>query len=98
LNPFTYGYKVVALVALFVIGIYFLGTYGAFVFSRNEVGRNFVVLLAVMFVVSTGIHLLIMGFVRYRVPYVDPYLSLLAGVALWHLGERFFWKRKFKEI
>jgi hypothetical protein len=94
LNPFTYGYKVMWLVALFVIGIYFFGVYGAWIFSQDKIGKDFVILLALSFVVATAIHILIMGFVRYRVPYVDPYLSMLAGVALWHLGAKFLTKKE----
>lgn len=97
LNPFTYGYKVVWLVALFVIGVYLFGLYGAWIFSRNKTGRDFVILLAVSFVVATAIHILIMGFVRYRVPYVDPYFSMLAGVAVWHLGAKFFTQKEISQ-
>jgi|GEM_PF-1653007 len=90
LNPYAYGNKIVVLVAAFVIGIYLFGIYGARVLWGNETGKQFVVLLAVSCVVATAIHVLIMGFVRYRVPYVDPYFSLLAGVALWQIGIRIF--------
>lgn len=90
LNKFTYGEKFVWLVALFVIGTYLFGIYGATVFSKNWIGRNYVVWLVVTFAVTTVIHVLIFGFVRYRIPNVDPYLSMLAGVAVWHLAAKIF--------
>jgi len=95
LNSFTYGDKIVAAVALFVIGIYIFGIYGAYIFSRNETGKKFIILLAVSFLVTTAIHVLIFGFVRYRVPNVDPYLSMLSGVALWQIALKFFPNYKF---
>lgn len=90
LNHFSYGYKVVIPVALFVIFTYIFGAYGALIFSRDNAGKRFIALLAVTFVITTAIHVVIFGFVRYRVPNVDPYLSMLAGVAIWHLLTRFF--------
>lgn len=90
LNSFTYGTKIAALVAAFVIGSYVFGLYGAYVFSRNETGKRFIILLAVTFVATTAIHILIFGFVRYRVPNVDPYLSMLSGVAVWRIAANFF--------
>ena len=88
LNPLTYGWKIVALVALFVTGCYLLGLYGSTVFWGEKTGKELLILLAVSFVAATAIHVLIMGFVRYRIPYVDPYFSMLTGVALWHLGAK----------
>lgn len=94
LNPFTYGNKIVALVAVFVIGTYVFGLYGTYIFSRNETGKKFIILLAVTFAATTAIHVLIFGFVRYRVPNVDPYLSMLTGVALWLIATKLFPKAK----
>jgi Dolichyl-phosphate-mannose-protein mannosyltransferase len=85
LNPLTYGKTVVYLVAAFVIGTYIFGIYGMYLFFRNKAGKNYVILLLITFAVTTAIHVLIFGFVRYRIPNVDPYLSMLTGVALWHL-------------
>jgi 4-amino-4-deoxy-L-arabinose transferase-like glycosyltransferase len=96
LNRHAYGWKVVAIVALFVISVYLLSIYGAYILSREKTGRDFVILLAVSFVVATLIHVLIMGFVRYRAPYVDPYVSMLAGVALWRIGKKLFSKKHLK--
>lgn len=95
LNHFTYGKKVVWLVALFVVGIYIFGAAGAYILAKDKTGREFVILLAVTFVVTTVIHALIFGFVRYRVPNVDPYLSMLAGVAVWHIAVKIFPEYKF---
>lgn len=95
LNRFTYGYKIVIPVAVFVIGTYIFGLYGAYVFSSDKTGKKFIILLAVSFLVTTAIHVLIFGFVRYRAPNVDPYLSMLTGVALWHIAVRLFPKYNF---
>ena len=95
LNEYTYGWKIVAAVAAFVIAIYIFGIYGMFIFAREKIGRKYVVLLLVTFAVTTAIHVLIFGFVRYRVPNVDPYLSMLTGVAVWHLARRFIPKLNY---
>jgi hypothetical protein len=60
------------------------------VFLREKVGKKYVILLLVTFPVTTAIQGLIFGFVRYRVPTVDPYLSMLTGAAVWQLVVRFF--------
>ena len=93
LNRLVYGWKFVALIALFVIGLYVCGAYGAYILSRERLGREFVILLGVSFIVATLVHMVFMGIVRYRVPYADAYLSMLTGIALWQLGTKFFTKR-----
>ncbi|MGH9819827.1 MAG: hypothetical protein ACRD43_06630, partial [Pyrinomonadaceae bacterium] len=89
LNRFSYGNTVVNLIAMFVIATYVLGLYGMYVFFKDKTGRSYVLLLILTFLVTTAIHVLIFGFVRYRVPNVDPYLSMLTGVAVWQIFARF---------
>ncbi len=89
LNPFTYGKAIVTLVAVFVFGIYLFGIYGMYLFAKDKIGYDYVILLLVTFAVTTAIHVLIFGFVRYRVPNVDPYLAMLTGVAIWQIISRF---------
>ncbi len=96
LNKFIYGWKIVTLVALFVIATYIFGLYGMYVFAKEKIGRKYVILLLITFVVTTAIHVLIFGFVRYRVPNVDVYLSMLTGVAVWHLASKFFPKLNYE--
>jgi 4-amino-4-deoxy-L-arabinose transferase-like glycosyltransferase len=89
LNHFTYGDTVVNLVALFVVATYIFGLYGMYIFFSDKTGKKYVILLLVTFAVTTAIHVLIFGFVRYRVPNVDPYLSMLTGVAIWQILSKF---------
>jgi 4-amino-4-deoxy-L-arabinose transferase-like glycosyltransferase len=89
LNHFTYGDTVVNLVALFVVATYIFGLYGMYIFFSDKTGKKYVILLLVTFAVTTAIHVLIFGFVRYRVPNVDPYLSMLTGVAIWQICSKF---------
>ncbi len=95
LNKYTYGWKIVTAVAAFVIAIYIFGIYGMYVFAKDKTGRKYVILLLVTFAVTTAIHVLIFGFVRYRVPNVDPYISMLTGVAVWHLALKFIPKLNY---
>lgn len=90
LNYLTYGWKIVAVVATFVIFTFVFGLFGLRIVARDSVGKKFAILLLASFAVTTAIHVLIFGFVRYRVPNVDPYLSMLAGIAVWHLALKMF--------
>lgn len=90
LNPYSYGRTITALVAIFVIFTYIFGLFGMFVFSKDKAGAKFVILLLTTFLIHTLIHVIIFGFVRYRVPNVDPYLSMLAGVAVWQIAVKYF--------
>jgi len=69
--------------------VFLMGAYGAFYINRIPIGHKFVILLLVTFGVTTLIHVLIFGFVRYRVPNVDPYLSMLTGITLWKILVKF---------
>lgn len=95
LNHFTYGWKIVIPVALFVIFTYLFGAYGAYLVAKDKAGKRFIVLLAISFAATTAIHVLIFGFVRYRVPNVDPYLCMLAGVVVWQIALKFFPRYNF---
>ncbi len=90
LNRFAYGDKAVNLVALFVIFTYIFGFYGMYLFSKDKTGKKYAIILLVTFAVTTAIHVVIFGFVRYRVPNIDPYLSMLSGVAVWKILSKFF--------
>jgi uncharacterized membrane protein len=89
LNRWAYGNTVVNLIAFFVISTYIFGLYGMYVLFKEKAGQRYVLLLIVTFAVTTVIHVVIFGFVRYRVPNVDPYVSMLTGVAVWHIAARF---------
>jgi len=90
LNKFTYPFPFVVLTAIFVCGLYVFSLYGAFVFWQDAAGKKLIVLLAAQFVLATLLHSMIIANVRYRTPYVDPFLSMLTGVALWQIAVRFF--------
>ena len=90
LDKFLYSPKVGMLVAIFVIGTYIFGAYGAYVFSQSPGGGKFVILLLITFLVTTMLHVMIIALLRYRVPNVDPYLSMLAGVAVWNIATKIF--------
>ena len=56
-----------------------LAIWGALLIKRERSGRRFLRLFAVLFMAVTGIHMLTHTMLRFRLPYVEPYLSILAG-------------------
>lgn len=88
-NVFTYGRSMATLVAAYTIFTFIFGFYGMYLFSAHKPGGKFVMLVLATFLVTTAIHVVIFAFVRYRVPNVDPYLSIFSGVAGWHLTSKF---------
>jgi hypothetical protein len=64
----------IALSALYVAAVA-----GAYLWTLRHDGRVALSLFALLFVSSTLVHMLSHVMMRFRLPYVDPYLSLLAG-------------------
>lgn len=95
LNKFSYPLVLVIFVAMLVIGLYILSPYGAYVLWRDAAGRKFVILLVIQFVLATLLHAMIIANVRYRTPYVDPFLAILTGIALWQVTVKFLPKNRF---
>lgn len=73
--------------AVLASGAYMLALYAAaLIGARKLVGAGFgafVLSLAALFVASMGVHVLTHVMVRFRLPYVDPFLAILAAAALW---------------
>lgn len=95
LNKFTYPFPLVILVAALVIGLYIFSPYGAYFLWKDEAGRRLTILLVIQFILATLLHSLIIANVRYRTPYVDPYLAIFTGIALWQIAARLFPENNF---
>lgn len=95
LNKYSYPYPFVIIVGMFVCGLYLFGLLGAVVLWKIDLGRKLIILLAAQFLFATLLHAAIIGNVRYRTPYIDPYLSMLTGIFLWRAATRFFPKYDF---
>ena len=95
LNKYAYPFPFVVLTAIFVCGLYVFSFYGVFIFWQDSAGKKLIILLAAQFVLATLLHSLVIANVRYRTPYVDPFLSMLTGVALWQIAARLFPKYNF---
>ena len=86
LNPSTYSLTVVWVSGIAVTGLYLLAGVGAWLLRGLGTGRQVLWILAWLFLFSTLVHALVYSMVRFRLPYVDPYLCVLAGV----VGQKFF--------
>ena len=82
LTPGPYSRIQVLASGAWLLSIYALSLLGAWLLSGLENGRRFLTLLGVLFVSATFVHALTYSMIRYRLPYVDPYLSILAAVTI----------------
>ncbi len=96
-NRFSYPFVLVVFVAVLVIGLYIFSPIGASILWKDETGKKIVIILLVQFILATLLHSLIIANVRYRTPYVDPYLAVLAAIGICGLADRFFPKLKSYE-
>lgn len=89
INRFSYPFVMVVFVAILVIGLYLFSPLGARVLWKEETGRKLVIILIVQFILATFLHAIIIANVRYRTPYVDPYLAVLASIGFCQLLYQF---------
>jgi hypothetical protein len=82
LHPAAYPRWIVVVTGLLVATLYVAAAVGATRVRRHPRGASFVCLLAVLFAAVTVVHAMVHSMVRFRLPYVDPYLCLLAGSAV----------------
>lgn len=84
LHAGAYPLKQVIISGFFVVPLFLLAILGAWRLWRegSETNRISLLLLGLLFIASTGFHTISHVMVRFRLPYVDPYLMILAGVAL----------------
>jgi len=82
LHPKAYPRALVLLSAIFFLTLYLLATWGAALIKNDFFGKQFLLLLGVLFIAVTGIHAITLTMLRYRLPYVEPYLSVLAAPAI----------------
>lgn len=89
LRPIAYGPQAVLGSAMIQLPLYVAAGLGAVWLRRHsrttgdDRPRTLLLLLGLSFLASTLVHVLSYAQVRYRLPYVDPYLCVLAGAALW---------------
>lgn len=93
LNPQAYSLKSVLVSAIFLIPLYLLAIYALVKLWLEAKHKKFVILIIIYFLSATVLHALIIAMIRHRVPYVDAYLSMLAGI-----GFIFLLPRKFSEF
>lgn len=82
LYPEAYSLKIVLASAIFLVPLYLLAIYSLVRLYRESRHKKFVIVMIIYFLSVTGLHMLIIGMIRYRVPYIDPYLSMFAGIGL----------------
>jgi hypothetical protein len=82
LNTGAYAGSLVLASAAYLCLLYGAAYRGAGLLWSRSAGRAWVLLTVILFVASTLIHVVVHSMMRFRLPYVDPILCILAGVSL----------------
>jgi hypothetical protein len=82
LNPTAYSGKVVLISGIFLTLLFLLALAGAKIVWTDYNNKQVLVLFGILFLTATAIHTFIVSMIRYRIPYVDPYFCVLAGISL----------------
>jgi hypothetical protein len=81
-SPYAYSTSKVVLSALVMAPLYLFGLLGLWTALRDERSRKAAWLFIVLTVAVTAIHVVIISSMRLRLPYIDPLLSVFAGIGL----------------
>ncbi|CAN5520821.1 hypothetical protein BH10ACI2_BH10ACI2_15220 [soil metagenome] len=82
LNPVASSAKTVILSGLFLMPLYLFGFIGIFRMSRKDRTVKIVWLFAALAAIVTVIHVILVSSIRLRLPYIDPMLTIFAGIGL----------------
>lgn len=72
----------VAVSAMFGVALFVLGFYGIFKYRTTENVKVFALLFGVLAVFTTAVHVVIVSGIRLRLPYIDPFLTVFAAMAV----------------
>ncbi len=82
LQPVAYSPWLVLASGAFGLTLYALALRGALRLSGMAGGRGALILIGLLLASSTAIHVVSHSMVRFRIPYVDPALAVLAGLGV----------------
>ncbi|HEV7643222.1 MAG TPA: glycosyltransferase family 39 protein [Pyrinomonadaceae bacterium] len=83
LQPNAYPNYQVYISLLFFSVLYIFAFIGGMVLFKKKDGRFYVAFILAFFLASTGLHVIILAMIRYRMPYIEPYLTVLAAGGFW---------------
>jgi len=87
LNPMAYSAAAVIFSGIFLIALFLAAFYGAKIVWTDYNNKQVMILFGVLFLSATAVHVFIVSMIRYRVPYVDVYFCVLAGIFAHNLGD-----------
>lgn len=82
LQPFGYSLPAVLASGFVMVGLYVLAFRGLLGARRRPETREAIALFAALAIASTGVHVLSLSSIRYRLPYIDPLRMVFAALAL----------------
>ncbi|MGI8884529.1 MAG: ArnT family glycosyltransferase [Pyrinomonadaceae bacterium] len=83
LLPNAYSTRMVAASLIYFSALYFLAFLGGINLFKIEDGKYYLTLLLSIFLASTTVHVIIISMIRRRLPYIEPYLTVLAMSGVW---------------
>ena len=83
LMPNAYSTRLVVISLVYFSILYFLAILGGIDLFKSENGKYYLTILLSLFLASTIAHVIIISMIRLRLPYVEPYLTILAMSGFW---------------
>ncbi len=85
LMPNAYSTRLVVISFVYFSTFYFLAFLGGINLFKSENGKYYLTILLSLFLASTIVHVIIISMIRLRLPYVEPYLTILAMSGIWSI-------------
>ena len=82
LSSIVYSTKAVIVSAIFMGSLFVFGLFGILKLRKDERTKNIAILFFAMAFVVTVIHVIILSSLRLRLPYIDTFLTVFAGIGL----------------
>lgn len=83
LMPHAYSTRLVIISLIYFSTFYFLAFLGGINLFKSENGKYYLTILLSLFLASTIVHVIVISMIRLRLPYVEPYLTILAMSGIW---------------
>lgn len=89
LSSDIYSTKGMLLSAALLVPLFVLGLIGLFIAGRRERSKKVVILYVIMLLFVTAVHAVLVSTMRLRLPYVDPFMTIFAAIAIVAILSRF---------
>jgi hypothetical protein len=85
LLPRAYSAQLVLISLIYFSIFYFLAFFGGLNLFKSDNGKYYLTIFLSLFLASTIVHVIVISMIRYRLPYIEPYLTILAMAGFWQM-------------